>query len=127
MVGVCPRFFDIRDKDQEKRDYDAILRNIFDAHGANIISDYIPCLRFATRLQGWDAHLLELRRRGKSMIGRIIEVEKHKENSAQGRVKDENYVPDFVDVLLKTPLEDGKPLADADIALLLLVRARSSA
>jgi hypothetical protein len=116
------RFFDMHDKDEEKRDYDDVLRRVFDAHGTEIISDYVPQLSFITKLQGWVPYLTDLRNRGRAVIGKIIEVEKHKERAAHMAAdKDENYVPDFVDVLLKAPLEDGKPLPDADIASLLLV------
>jgi hypothetical protein len=112
----------MRDKNEEKRDYDVTLRRILDAHGTEIISDYVPQLSFITKLQGWVPYLTDLRNSGKAVIGKIIEVEKHKERAAHMAAdKDENYVPDFVDVLLKTPVDDGKPLPDADIASLLLV------
>ena len=55
------------------------------------------------------------------MAGKIIEVNKHKQR-AQEATKDERYVPDMVDVLLKAPLDDtGKPLSDGEITSLLLV------
>jgi hypothetical protein len=112
----------MHDKNEEKRDYDDLLRRLFDAHGTEIISDYVPQLSFVTQLQGWVPYLTDLRNRGRAVIGKIIEVEKHKERAAHITAdKDENYVPDFVDVLLQTPVEDGKPLPDADIASLLLV------
>jgi hypothetical protein len=98
-----------------------VLRRSIDANGALVISKYIPCLRFITRLQGWEAYLLGLRRREREMVVKIIEVEKHKQRVVDV-AKDGSYVPDIVDVLLKAPLDDGgKPLSDGEIASLLLV------
>jgi hypothetical protein len=98
-----------------------VLRRSIDANGAIVISDYVPCLRFITRLQGWEAYLLGLQRRGRQMVVKIIDVEKHKQRAVDV-AKDGSYVPDMVDVLLKAPLDDGgKPLSDGEIASLLLV------
>nr|AHI15943.1 flavonoid 3'-hydroxylase [Pohlia nutans] len=116
MMLTNNRFFDIRDMNEEKRRYDDVLRRSVDANGAMIISDYVPSLSFIPRWQGWHSYILGLQRRGREIVHKVIEVEKHRQ-----RVKDENYVPDFVDVLLKAPLDDGrKPLSDGDIMSLLL-------
>ena len=120
MFLLC-RFFDIRYMNEEKRHYDDVLRRSIDANGAVIISDYVPSLSFIPRLQGWHSYLVELQRRGREIVHKVIEVEKHRQ-----RVKDESYVPDFVDVLLKAPLDDaGKPLSDGEIMSLLLVTSIS--
>jgi hypothetical protein len=53
-----------------------------------------------------------------------FEVEKHRQR-AEERKKghiDEDYVPDFVDVLLEAPLENGNPLPTSDLILVLMVR-----
>lgn len=121
LFSPISRYFDIRDKNQEKRGFDDVLRRSIDANGALIISDYVPYLSFITKLQGWEAYLLGLQRRGREMVAKIIEVDKHKQR-AEGVTKDESSVPDMVDVLLKAPLDDtGKPLSDGEIASLLLV------
>lgn len=82
-----------------------------------IISDYVPSLSFITKLQGWEPYLLEIQKRGRAIVHKVIDVESHRQ-----RVTD---VPDFVDVLLKAPLDDaGKPLSDGEIMSLLLVSIR---
>ena len=75
-----------------------MLRRSIDANSALVINDYVPCLRFITRLQGWEAYLLGLQRRGREMVVKIIEVEKHKQRAVDV-AKDGSYVPDMVDVL----------------------------
>jgi cytochrome P450 len=113
MMLTNNRFFDIRDKNDEKRSYDDVLRRSIDANGAMIISDYVPSLSFITKLQGWEPYLLEIQKRGRAIAHKVIDVESHRQ-----RVTD---VPDFVDVLLKAPLDDaGKPLSDGEIMSLLL-------
>jgi hypothetical protein len=98
-----------------------VLRRSIDANGALVISDYVMCLRFIPRLQGWEAYLLGLQRHGREMVVKIIEVEKHKQRAVDV-AKDRSYVHDMVDMLLKAPLDDGgKPLNDGEIASLLLV------
>jgi len=96
------------------------LRRSIDANGSMIISDYVPSLSFITKWQGWEPYLLELQRRGREIVHKVIEVDKHRQRAAGE--KDKNHVPDFVDVLLKAPLDDnGKPLSDGEIMSLLLV------
>ncbi|KAG0563575.1 hypothetical protein KC19_8G042400 [Ceratodon purpureus] len=120
MMITRNRYFDIRDKNQEKRGYDDVLRRSVDANGALVISDYVPWLSFITKLQGWEEYLLGLQRRGREMVAKIIEVDNHKRRE-KDVTKDESYVPDMVDVLLKAPLDDaGKPLSDGEISSLLL-------
>lgn len=119
MMLTNNRFFDVRNKNEEKRRYDDVLRRSIDANGAMIISDYVPSLTFITKWQGWEPYLLGLQRRGREIAHKVIEVDKHRQRTAGEQ--DENFVPDFVDVLLKAPLDDdGKPLSDGEIMSLLL-------
>jgi hypothetical protein len=98
-----------------------VLRRSIDTNDALVSNNYVLCLRFITRLQGWEAYLLGLQRHEKEMVVKIIEVEKHKQRVVDV-AKDRSYVPDMVDVLLKAPLDNGgKPLSDGEIASLLLV------
>jgi hypothetical protein len=54
------------------------------------------------------------------IAGRMLEIEKHREDAKERR-GDESYVPDFVDLLLRTPLENGKALPHRNLILILMV------
>ena len=99
-----------------------MIRGIFDLLGAFIISDYVPYLRFVTKLQGWEKKCESLRALYAGVIERAFEIEKHRQR-AKDRVDDENFVPDFVDVLLQTPLKNGEMLPDQNINLVMGVRS----
>lgn len=109
-----------------KRELDELMRRSFAAIGTYIISDYVPYLSFITKFQGWLSELHGVRALGKSIVGKIIQVEDHRER-AQKNENGADYVPDFVDVLLKAPLNDGDVLPDRDIVTLLVVRDQSAA
>ena len=54
------------------------------------------------------------------MLAKAFDLEGHKKRSKE-RGDDPNYVPDFVDVMLEAPFENGKPLPERDICKLLEV------
>lgn len=71
-------------------------------------------------LQGKIAKLTAFRKFLHSVIGKIFEVEKHRQRALE-RGNDPIYVPDFVDVLLNTPLDNGERLTDREIISILSV------
>lgn len=115
------RFFGTGVSDQqEKKDFEEIFDHIFAAAGTFFISDFIPKLRFVEMLQGKIAKLTAFRKFLHSVIGKIFEVEKHRQRALE-RGNDPIYVPDFVDVLLNTPLDNGERLTDREIISILSV------
>ncbi|KAG0591956.1 hypothetical protein KC19_1G214100 [Ceratodon purpureus] len=112
------RFFGNNENKKDIEDFELMIRGIFDLLGAFIISDYVPYLRFVTKLQGWEKKCESLRALYAGVIERAFEIEKHRQR-AKDRVDDENFVPDFVDVLLQTPLKNGEMLPDQNINLVM--------
>ncbi|XP_024359127.1 flavonoid 3'-monooxygenase [Physcomitrium patens] len=116
---INKRFFGTGVSDQqEKKDFEEIFDHIFAAAGTFFISDFIPKLRFVEMLQGKIAKLTAFRKFLHSVIGKIFEVEKHRQRALE-RGNDPIYVPDFVDVLLNTPLDNGERLTDREIISIL--------
>ena len=87
--------------------------------GSLIVSDYVPWLSFIPKLQGWPQLLRNQRHSTRSIATRLFELEKHWEHARelqiQGMMNDSNdknsvssHVPDFIDVLLQTPSNNGK-------------------
>lgn len=105
-----------------KRELDELMRRSFAAIGSYIISDYVPALNFVTKLQGWLTELQGVRALGAQIVSKIIQVDKHREKAKERGDHDTTHVPDFVDVLLKAPLNDGDLLPDCDIVTLIVVR-----
>jgi len=93
---------------------------------AAVISDFIPSLTFLTKLQGYNRIFKGIRDSAIRIGGKMLEVEKHreraKERELQSNTNGAEYVPDFVDMLSKEPLDGGKPLPDNELILVLLVR-----
>lgn len=122
---VTNRYFgNETDNQQEKEELQTLVTRIFALLGAFIISDYVPWLSFITKLQGWHSKFEDLRDFKDKVTTKLFEVEKHRQR-AEERKKghiDEDYVPDFVDVLLEAPLENGNPLPTSDLILVLMVR-----
>lgn len=120
------RYFGDGAKDQhEREDLQLLLTNIFVAFSSFVISDYIPSLSFISKLQGVHTKFEKLIKLTMALAKRIFEVEKHREQAKRRLLQhntDEDYVPDFVDVLLAAPLEDGQPLPDHDTTTVLVVR-----
>ena len=105
------------------KDFEAATNRIFIGFGAFIISDYVPWLSFVTKLQGWHSEFEDTRQCLFSFLSEMCELEKHREQAKVRLEKnDEDYVPDFVDLLSTIPQEDGKTLPDNEILMNLGVR-----
>nr|AHI15940.1 flavonoid 3'-hydroxylase [Pohlia nutans] len=108
---------------EQKKDFERLIYRIYDEASAFLISDYIPYLQFVTELQGWTSRFKDIRNELTStLLPRIFEVEKHKQRAKERELSgdsDSDYVPDFVDLLVGAPLDDGKPLSDNDISMML--------
>lgn len=120
---LCNRYFgtDISDQQQQK-DFEELMDHTFGAAGAFFISDFIPYLLFVEKLRGTIAKLEGIRAFVRRVVGKIFEVEKHRQQTLE-RGLDANHVLDFVDVLLKTPLDDGEQFTDGEIISILSVRS----
>nr|PNR26390.1 hypothetical protein PHYPA_030965 [Physcomitrium patens] len=108
------------DNDEKKRDFDEMLRRTFVVNGDFMICDYVPYLSFVTKLQGWVSEMQGLRALGASLVGNIFQVDEHRERAQKMYPSDTDYVPDYIDVLLKTSLDDGDRLPDRDIVSLVV-------
>lgn len=89
-----------------------------------IISDYVPYLWFIPKLQGWPSKLQKVCDSKEQVARKIVDIEGHRERAKLRESNTSNeaeYVPDFVDILLAAPFEDGKPLPDLVITMLILV------
>jgi hypothetical protein len=117
------RYFgtDISDQ-QQQRDFEELMGHLFGAAGAFFISDFIPYLLFVEKLRGTIKKLEAIRGFLRRVLGKVFEVEKHRQRALENG-QDANYVPDFVDVLLKTPLDDGEQFTDGEIISILSVRS----
>ena len=101
---------------------EAAVNRVLTGFGAFIISDYVPWLSFVTKLQGWHSEFEDIRQYVFSFLGEMCEFEKHREQAKVRLEKnDEDYVPDFVDVLLTNFGEDGKTLPDHEILETIMV------
>ena len=87
-----------------------------------VISDYVPSLNFLTKLQGKERLLKDHCDEILRVVGKVTELEKHRAKERALRGSQEDYVADFVDMITAAPLDDGKPLPDRRISMLLLVR-----
>lgn len=120
------RYFGDGAKNQhESKDLQLLLTNVFVAFSSFVISDYIPSLSFVSKLQGIHTKFENLVKSTMELAERIFEVEKHREQAKRRLLQqntDKDYVPDFVDVLLAAPLEDGQPLPDHETTTVLVVR-----
>lgn len=117
------RYFgtDVTDQ-QEKKDFEQVNDHVLGAISTVYISDFIPYLAVVEKLQGHITKLQEIRAFLRRVLGKIFEVEKHRQRSLErGQDDDANHVPDFVDVLLKTRLDDGEQFTDGEIISILSV------
>ncbi|CAM6040225.1 unnamed protein product [Sphagnum compactum] len=85
------------------------FREIIDAitrwHGVFIIGDYIPYLRWVTKLQGIDKSLEALRDEISNFVTRIMDEHRTIPSTPNSNIED--VAPDFVDILFTLPREDG--------------------
>ena len=109
--------------EEKQKDLVAAANRLFTGYAAFVISDYVPWLSFVTKLQGWQTEFEDIRQFEFSFLSEMCEFEKHREQAKVRLEKnDEDYVPDFVDLLSTVPQEDGKTLPDNEILLNLMVR-----
>ncbi len=87
---------------RETRWFKETVDELFHWYGVFIIADYIPYLKWVTKLQGIDASLQALHTKLSTFLEQI--VDEHRRNP---NVVDNYTVKDFVDVLLTMPQEDG--------------------
>lgn len=79
---------------------------------AHLISDFVPWLRFFSEtVQGWRPRLEAFVDRQTVLGVKLLELEKHRERGVE-KEDDSSYIPDFVDVMLKTPITDGEVLEE---------------
>jgi hypothetical protein len=85
------------------------LKELMDAitywEGAFITSDYIPSLRWVTKLQGIDTSLQALQNELSNFITQIIYEHKTIPSTPNSNIED--VLKDFLDVLFTTLQEDG--------------------
>ncbi len=81
---------------RETRWFKEIFDEISHWYGMLMIADYIPYLKWVTKLQGIDASLQALHTKLSTFLQQIIDEHRRNPN-----------VEDFVDVLLTMPQEDG--------------------
>lgn len=120
------RYYGHRAKDQQgKEDLEEMINRTHRATATFIISDYVPFLSFIPKLQGYHSEFKRIYEFETSVTNKVFEVEKHRERAKerlQGHNDEADYVPDFVDVLLASPLGDGEPLSDRTIVTVLTVK-----
>ena len=124
QLGILNRYFGNGvEYEEKKKDFEAATNRIFTGFSAFIISDYVPWLSFVPRLQGWHSEFEDIRQCEFSFLNEMCELEKHREQAKVRLEKnDEDYVPDFVDLLWTIPRDDGKTLPDNEILANLMVR-----
>lgn len=108
---------------QEKKDFMELNDAVFKAYATFYISDYMPSMAFVEKLKGHITKLQGVKTLVRRVVGKIFEVEKHRQRLMEReKEQDDKHVPDFVDVLLKTPLDDGEHLTEGEIISILSVR-----
>ena len=104
-----------------------IERNLA-AASSLIISDYMPYLWFIPKLQGLPSKFQKVCDSKEQVARKIVDIEGHRERAKLREFNPNNeaeYVPDFVDILLAAQFEDGKPLPDLVVTMLVLVSIMS--
>ncbi|CAN5972819.1 unnamed protein product [Sphagnum jensenii] len=104
---------------RETRWFKETVDEMFRWYGVFIIADYIPYLKWVTKLQGIDASLQALYTKLSTFIQQIIDEHRRNPN-----IVDNDTIKDFVDVLLTMPQEDGSgQLSDDTIQTIITGRA----
>jgi len=119
---ACDRYFGNSGESKKKQeDFGSLIGRSFQIISTLIISDFVPSLSFITKLQGWPKKLEALQEWTYAMAAGMSDIEKHRQRAelGNGALTDENYVPDFLDRLLQTPLDDGKILPDKNLILVM--------
>ncbi|KAG0623062.1 hypothetical protein M758_3G146400 [Ceratodon purpureus] len=99
-------------QEEVEKEFEQFLQDRLYYITAPVISDYVPWLRFFSEtMQGWRSKMEAYRDREMSLFGKILELEKHRKRAAKGEA-DASYIPDFVDVMMEAPVDNGKVLED---------------
>jgi len=98
-----------------------MIARTFELSGAFIIGDFVPYLRFLTKWQGWQVKMEALRECIYAFGSQMMDIDLHRQRALTPPKAEANYVPDFVDVLLQSPLEDGGVLQDKNLIMVLMV------
>lgn len=114
--------------EHEKEELANVVTTFLNVTGALlfVIDDYVPWLSFFTT-KSWHSKVEDLFIVLETVLAKVFEVEQHRQQAVQrlSQAKgpdSEEYVPDFVDMLLTESLDDGKPLTNKHLVLNLLVR-----
>ena len=97
-----------------------MFSSLFEIFGAVVISDFVPYLSFVTKLQGHVAKFAKIVDFSEKLTEKIFDFDSHRQRYKE-RKNDPSYVPDLEDVLLETPLDDGRHLPDKDLLKILQV------
>ena len=111
-------------KDAER--YQEILKMHFTSYAIFVISDYIPCLSFITRLQGTRERMQNIADTIHKKLDEILDLEGREQRRKNLNEEEEaNCEKDFVDLLLETPSHDGVGTLDhVTIRAVVLVRTQ---
>jgi hypothetical protein len=119
----------VEDEQQEKGEFELMMAGLFDMLGAFVISDYVPWLSFFARLEGYHSRFEDVHNRKQTIGAKMVALEKHRESAKKRELQqqenpeeEDDYVPDFVDLLMNAPLDHGKLYADRDLVNLITVR-----
>jgi hypothetical protein len=99
------RYCGIGTYNKETQWFKEIINAVTYWEGALIISDYIPYLRWVTKLQGIDTSLQALQNELSNFIIQIMAEHRTIPSTPNSNIED--VLKDFVDVLFTAPQEDG--------------------
>lgn len=115
---LCVRFFGTNSEhnQQETKDFQTMIAGFLEIFGAFLISDFIPYLKFVTKLQGWERRMLEVRDVVFGVCANMMELKTRRQHLKEDNNNDKEQ--DFLNLLLS--LEDKDALSD-DILMQVLV------
>lgn len=98
---------------EDAKRYQKILKIHFSSYAIFVVSDYIPCLRFITKLQGIRGKFQQIADKIHKKMDEIIDINGHERRRIDANHKqDADRKKDFVDLLLETTSHDGKGTLD---------------
>ncbi|KAG0623065.1 hypothetical protein M758_3G146600 [Ceratodon purpureus] len=110
-------------QEEIEKEFEQVLKDRVHYLTAPVISDYVPWLRFFSEtMQGWRSKMEAHRDRELSLFGKILELDKRRKRAAKGEA-DASYIPDFVDIMMEAPVDNGKVLDDKFIIKQAVVRS----
>jgi cytochrome P450 len=117
---VGKRFYGVSGDDGEKQGQDLqnMTSSVFELLGSVVISDFVPYLSFITKLQGHASKFSKIRDVSDKLTANFFDLDSHRNNYKKMK-NDPSYVPDFEDVLMETPFDNGTNLPDQDLLKLL--------